>query len=122
MKNEPKKIIKSYIKDVSKNLNCKYSVKRLFLADFKNRILDYLENKENIAVEELYSVFGTPNEISRGFDSVELDKYEKQAKNLKWIIVLLIVLIAILSYAIFIIVAGYGTDVTVTTDSYISLL
>lgn len=85
-------ITKTYLKNVKKELNCSFALKRYFVNDLKNKILDSNVNYDTL--EELENSFGSPIEIRDGFKDLNL-KYLK-SKVIKMYILLTIIVIILL--------------------------
>ncbi len=103
--------IKQYLKEVSAKLSCPQGVKSVFLRQLKSDILAFTDNNTTIAVDELYSQFGTPEEIAAGFFdrddySVMLKKAKRRANIWMWVGIGTTVLLCI---AIIMIIAMYGS-------------
>lgn len=98
--------IKQYLKEVSAKLSCPKGVKSVFLRQLKSDILNCSETNTTISVDELYSQFGTPEEIAAGFFdrddySAMLKKAKKRAAIWMCISVILTVLLVIAVCLIF---------------------
>ncbi len=73
--------IKQYLREVSAKLSCPKGVKSVFLRQLKGEILAFADNSTTITVDELYSQFGTPEEIAAGF--FDRDDYSAMLKKAK---------------------------------------
>ena len=98
--------IKQYLKEVSAKLSCPKGVKSVFLRQLKSDILAIADNNITITVSELYSRFGTPEEIAAGF--FDRDDYSVMLKMAKrraaiWMFVSVILTI-LLIFAIYLVV------------------
>lgn len=65
--NHEKKVIRQYLKEVKKELNCSMSVKSVFLKDLKEEIAFSRTQGLTITGESLRAEFGSPEEISASF-------------------------------------------------------
>ncbi len=95
-----KKIINSYLKEIYANLNCKKSLKAVFIKELKSDIENYADSVGLSIKDDLYREFGTPEEIANSlFDRHDYDVLLKKAKGkaLAW------KLIAIISCILFIV-------------------
>ena len=72
------KIIKSYVKEVTKELKCSKMLTLVFRKRFMDEIYSFAEAQENISYEFLSERFGTPNEVADGF--LERADYEELLK------------------------------------------
>lgn len=98
--------IKQYLKEVSAKLSCPKGVKSVFLRQLKGDILAFSDNDTNITMDELYSRFGTPEEIAAGFFdrddySVMLKKAKRRAAIWMCVSVILTILLVIAVCLIF---------------------
>lgn len=103
--------IKQYLKEVSAKLSYPKGVKSVFLRQLKGDILAFAENNTTITVDELYSHFGTPEEIAAGF--FDRDDYSAMLKKAKrrgviWMCVGIGTTV-LLCTAIIMIIAMYGS-------------
>lgn len=57
----------SYCAQVNKNLTCPGSMKRSFLRQLRNEVDFYCEEHGKQEVQNLYAVFGTPEEVAEEF-------------------------------------------------------
>ena len=100
-----KKIINSYLKGVSANLNCTKSLKSVFLTELKSDIENYAKSTVSVTKDDLYNEFGTPEEISNSlFDRHDYDallnKAKRKALACKLIAIVLIMLLVVAVYVI----------------------
>ena len=98
--------IKQYLKEVAATLSCPKGVKSVFLRQLKSDILAFADNSTVITVDELYSQFGTPEEIAAGFFDrddygVMLKKAKRRAAIWMCVSVILTVLLVIAVCLIF---------------------
>ena len=63
MNKESRERIKKYKKEVKKRLNCGWSMKRVLSKELDDGISAFVEEKENITEEELYSEYGEPQKV-----------------------------------------------------------
>ena len=61
------RVIRQYLKDVSSKLECNRAMKSVSISDLKNNIILFAEDRTCLSIEDLYSEFGTPEEITDGF-------------------------------------------------------
>lgn len=114
MKQSSEKIIRKYVKDVEKDLECSKALSSVFKKRFFEEIYDFAEkynsNGKAITYEDLARHFGSPKEVANGFlsrsDYEELLKKSKR-KALFWkcaaligIVLLIIVVILLILVAL----------------------
>lgn len=119
MTSKNKKIINSYLKEVSANLNCKKSLKSVFIKELKSDIENYAKSTVSVTKDDLYNEFGTPEEISNSlFDRHDYDVLLKKAKRkaLAWklIAIILFILLLIAVYGFSELLSLTNTKVIVT--------
>lgn len=114
MNKSSKPVIKKYLKTVSKEVICSYSIKKFFIKDLKHKILDFYQDIDNITPVMISTQFGTPREIAAGFNDLAMDKYIKQAKKFKILVSTLILFLVILLAILFIILHEYGNSIIIT--------
>lgn len=72
------KIIKSYVKEVTKELKCSKMLTLVFRKRFMDEIYSFAEGQENISYEFLSERFGTPKKVADSF--LERADYEELLK------------------------------------------
>ena len=122
MTKQVNKIVKNYLKDVSKELNCSFSLKNTFLKATKEKILEYTNDKGSITTEDLYADFGKPNEVALHlFDKEEysnlISKAKKRARLLCAVLTITIILLVVSFLFINHLLETYGGAVTVSNTS-----
>lgn len=119
MTKEYKKIVKVYLKDISKELKSGLAFKRVFLQATKEKITEYVCNKETLTMDDLYTEFGTPKEVVLYF--FDKDAYSKllaiaKKKTVFWMIIsvmLFILLIIAIAFIVKVIdTYGYTENIT----------
>ena len=94
-----KKIINSYLKEIYANLNCKKSLKAVFIKELKSDIENYADSVGLSIKDDLYREFGTPEEIANSlFDRHDYDVLLKKAKGIA-IISCILFIVAICCFA-----------------------
>lgn len=102
--NPAKKIIKSYLKDVSSLLLCDKKEKRAILNELKSDAEEYASDREEVTRTELENILGSPENIA-GSASVNADTaYLKKRLAIKRVI-LIALLAALVIWAIFTIIS-----------------
>ena len=70
--------IKKYIIDVKSYLICDWRTRQKFLKDLKNDINDFVDEKEDVTIEDISNRFGEPEKISRSFlEGADLKKIKR---------------------------------------------
>lgn len=79
--------IKKYILDVKSYLICDWRTRQKFLKDLKNDINDFVDEKEDVTIEDIRNRFGEPEKISRSFlEGADLKKIKRRMNFGKTII------------------------------------
>ncbi len=98
-----KKVINSYLREVSSNLYCKKSLKSVFIQELKSDIENYTDSSVLVKKEDLYHEFGTPEEIANSlFDRNDYNLLLKRAKIKVFVCILIATVLFIL-----LLVSGY---------------
>ncbi len=80
--------IKKYIIDVKSYLICDWRTRQKFLKDLKNDINDFVDEKEDVTIEDIRNRFGEPEKISRSFlEGADLKKIKRRMNFGRTIIV-----------------------------------
>lgn len=90
------KELDDFIKETDKYLLCPKSTKQKFLSDLRNDIYEYAESNEITSIDEVYTHYGEPDEIAKGFNDGIDSKHLKKAINWKKAIIIGIVITAVL--------------------------
>lgn len=98
------KELDDFIKETDKYLLCPKSTKQKFLSDLRNDIYEYAESNEITSIDKVYTHYGKPDVIAKGFNDGIDSKHLKKAVNWKRIIIIGIV-IAIVLLSIYLIVS-----------------
>lgn len=99
------KDLKTYKNEIKSKLICKSKVSKRFAEDLQNNIDNYIADNNVTAIEDVYSHFGTADDIANAFfETVDIKTVRKKIRIKK--------LIAVLVAAVIVIVA---TGVTVAT-------
>ncbi|MDD3171512.1 MAG: DUF6120 family protein [Bacilli bacterium] len=86
-----------YIKSVKSEINCSSNLKLAFISEFKQRILEFLNENPECNINDVIQEFGSPQQISKGFESqVNIEKLKKQAKKYFYIKIVAFVLLILL--------------------------
>ena len=115
------KEIKAYCRAIKKLLICPHSLRCAFIADFKSRILDYVEEvgADNICMQDMEHRFGTPEDIARSFysgqDMTRLQKAARKYTLFKILVIACIVGLIFITVLLVIILTDHST-ITVTND------
>ncbi|MDE6656393.1 MAG: hypothetical protein K2J85_05315 [Anaeroplasmataceae bacterium] len=111
--------LKKYYTSIKKNLSCSFNMKSVFIKELNDRVSDFLEDNPNSTIENIIENFGTPEEITKGFDK-DSEYYKRKARNRLIIeialLVLLIAVITISSIVICNILNDLGGDIIITTE------
>lgn len=80
--------IKRYIVSVKSYLICDWRTRQKFLKDLKNDINDFVDEKEDVTMDDIRDRFGEPEKISRSFlEGADLKKIKIRMNFGKTIIV-----------------------------------
>lgn len=80
--------IKGYIISVKSYLICDWRTRQKFLKDLKNDINDFVDEKEDVTMDDICDRFGEPEKISRSFlEGADLKKIKRRMNFGKTIIV-----------------------------------
>lgn len=100
MKNQSKNNIKMYLKQVSSALNCKFTLKCMFIRELKHNIADTYINNNFVTMELLCQTFGTPEEIASAFfDREDYNSLLRKA-NKKFIVSLAVSVVLLCALAL----------------------
>lgn len=81
--NNIKKDAEAFVAQIKSNLVCPDSEKNRITADIENSILDYIEENGVTDISEVYSQFGTPQEICAQFNAEFEPKKIKKMLNIR---------------------------------------
>lgn len=71
--------IKKYIMDVQSYLICDWQTKRRFIKDLKNDIVDFVDENENVTIDDVRRRFGEPKDIAMGFfENADIKKIKRR--------------------------------------------
>ncbi len=80
--------IKKYILDVKSYLICDWRTRQKFLKDLKNDINDFVDENEEVTIDDVRNRFGEPEKISRSFlEGADLKKIKRRMNFGRTIIV-----------------------------------
>ncbi|MDE5963781.1 MAG: hypothetical protein K2G65_00060 [Eubacterium sp.] len=80
--------INKYIIDVKSYLICDWRTRQKFLKDLKNDINDFVDEKEDVTMDDIRDRFGEPEKISRSFlEGADLKKIKRRMNFGRTIIV-----------------------------------
>ena len=91
------KEVKKYLGSIAKKLVCSRKQKRLIIKDIEQSIRDYIENENITDISQLYSHFGSAEEIAKTYlaDFVEPEDIKKAINKKKVLIIGVIVALII---------------------------
>lgn len=106
------KQIQSYLKEIRRLLCCKPSIKREFLQRLQASIEDYLEDHPEAGMEDIVSVFGTPQAIAEEFipDANISFKKDHLLKKKALIIAVILVILAAVSVIVCAAIISYNSN------------
>jgi uncharacterized membrane protein len=115
MNKQLKTELNHYVKNVKKEINCSTNLRLAFINEFKQRTSEFVNENPDYDIDNVIQEFGSPKEISKGFESqVNIEKLKKQAKKYFYIkIVAFVLLILLVVSCIFLI------EILDSFDSYI---
>ncbi|MBQ6863609.1 MAG: hypothetical protein IJO14_05165 [Clostridia bacterium] len=118
------KEIKTYISDVGNNLFCSRKQKKQILADIKNEVLTYAENKRITDINEIYAHFGTPEEIAKAYIADAEPQNIKKAINIRKLLVAAVAIVLAMLAITFIIaiVDSHNANAAYFTDTPIEVI
>lgn len=93
-----------YYKEIYSSALCAKKQKSDFLKELKEQIEEYIENSPEADIDEIKSVFGSPEEIAAGF-SAELSQTEIRKKLGIRKIIIAAVLAALLIWGVFAVIS-----------------
>lgn len=71
--------LKKYIVDIESYLICDWRTKNRFIRDLKNDIIDFVDENENVTMDDIRKRFGEPQDIAKGFlENVDLKKIKRR--------------------------------------------
>lgn len=108
------KQIKIYLKNLAKEVVCSFTIKRVFLKDIKQKLVDFYKDFDYVDLEMIYKQFGTPSEIASGFGELSMEQYTKQAKKLKFLVSIISIIVVLLILILFIVLKEYGNHIIIT--------
>ena len=80
--------IKKYILDVKSYLICDWRTRQKFLKDLKNDINDFVDENEEVTIDDVRNRFGEPEKIARSFlEGADLKKIKRRMNFGRTIIV-----------------------------------
>ncbi len=101
--NNIKKDAEAFVAQIKSNLVCPDSEKNRITKDIENSILDYIEENGVNDISEVYSQFGTPQEICAQFNAeVEPKKIKKMLNIRKTVLIGVIVIVAMVALSLII--------------------
>ncbi len=121
MQKKLNKEIKAYCQAIQKLLICPHSLKYAFIADFKSRIFDYVNERdaESINIQDIEHRFGSPEDIAQSFySSQDMPRLQKAARKYTLFRILTLVSLVgliLITVLLVIILTDHGT-ITVTND------
>lgn len=100
-----KKEVKRYIREINSNIICDFKTRRKYIGDLKASIYDYIDETNSESMDEIYSHFGTPQEIAKAFfEHADIRKIRKRMNFTRvvmiGVIIALVMWAAVLAYAI----------------------
>lgn len=91
------KDLKTYKNEIKSKLICKSKVSKRFAEDLQNNIDNYIADNNVTAIEDVYSYFGTADDIANAFfETVDIKTVRKKISIKKMIVILSIAVIIIL--------------------------
>lgn len=85
--NNIEKDINKYLKAVKDYLFCDYKKRKEFVSEIETAIYDYAEKKGISDISEIYSHFGTPEEVAKTYISQTDPAKIKRAVNIRRIVI-----------------------------------
>ena len=71
--------IKKYIIDVKSYLICDWKTRNRFIRDLKNDIFDFVDENENVSMDDIRQRFGEPQDIAKGFfENADIKKIKRR--------------------------------------------
>ncbi len=71
--------IKKYIIDVKSYLICDWKTRNRFIRDLKNDISDFVDENENVSMDDIRKRFGEPQDIAKGFfENADIKKIKRR--------------------------------------------
>lgn len=105
------KELKAYVSGVRKNLVCRGKDKKMIINDIRNSVFDYAEEKCITDINDIYSHFGTPEEIAKQYLPETDIRRIKHTRRFRRIIIPVCVIAGIILTLVFIKLIS-GTRIT----------
>lgn len=112
-----------YLQKVKRKLLCPHSIKKTIIENFKQQILEYIEQNPDSTVQEMINLFGSPQLVAQRYlsviDSKVLDKFKNRIRILKVLFFIIILGILALIFGVITherpgkIVEGVATELTI---------
>ena len=88
--------INAYMLSVKKHIVCDSKTKKMFIDDFKNDVIDYIETENIMNMDSVYSHFGTAEDVVDEFlKTLSSDSIKKASNWKKIVLITAIVVVAI---------------------------
>lgn len=101
--------IKKYIVDVKSYLICDFRTRRRFINDLKNDIACFVDENENVTMDDVRKRFGEPKDIAKGFfENADIKKIKKRMTIGRTVVIgVIIALLIWLSIWLFVVIHPY---------------
>lgn len=87
--------IKKYIMDVKSYLICDWKTRRKFIKDLKNDIADFVDENEDVSIDDIRRHFGEPKNIAIGFfENADFKKIKRRMNIGRTVIIGVIIALA----------------------------
>lgn len=118
---ELQKDIRMYLREVKKHLMCPWKMRKQILNSVESSIYDYTNEKNVQNIKDIYTHFGTPEEIAGTYlPEIDIRKFRKTVIIQRIILVAAIVLLALLAlYLIVLLYASFDASSSYFTEQII---
>lgn len=111
-----------YMMKVNLNLLCPFNIRKTIIENFKQQIIEYIEQNPHSTIKDMTSFFGTPQLVAERYlsaiDSEIMDRFKSRVRIYRFVFI--IIVLAILALVFFVltherpgkIVEGVATELT----------
>lgn len=114
MNKDLKKDINIYLLEIKKGLKCGINIKKAFLSDFKNELVNYVDENPEVTIETIINEFGNPSQIITNFKSYDYIHLKKKMRINLFIGIFFIILSILLIFALIYTIYNLGGTIHVS--------
>lgn len=110
-----KKELNKYFRNIKRNMDFSFNVKRQVMLSVKHRVYEFIETNDNVTIDNLIEEFGECENISLSLKEEELEFFKKKAKLYLFleICTLFILFLVVFITIIYISTLGVNNDVII---------